>query len=147
MKEKYNNRDIFNPKTLIIIVPFLGFLLIFSRSFAQSNWVAAKDADNLKNPLAGNTSVIADAKTVYVSYCTPCHGDKGRGDGPAAPGLNPKPADHTSAAVQSETDGSLFWKLSEGRSPMPGYKKILTDQQRWELINYIRSLSKGVKKK
>jgi mono/diheme cytochrome c family protein len=148
MKEKYSNRHIFNPKTLIFIVPLLGFQFIFSRSFAQqTNWVAAKDADNLKNPLAGNISVIADAKTVYVSYCTPCHGDKGRGDGPAAPGLNPKPADHTSAAVQSETDGSLFWKLSEGRSPMPGYKKILTDQQRWELINYIRSLSKGAKKK
>src|ERR1035438_5905219 len=146
MKEKYNNRLILNSKTIFFIVALLGFQFIFSQSFAQqTNWAAPKDADNVKNPLAGNSGVLADAKTLYASYCSPCHGDKGRGDGPAAPGLNPKPADHTSAAVQSETDGSLFWKLSEGRSPMPGYKKILTDQQRWELINYIRTLAKNTK--
>src|SRR5580692_9569328 len=116
MKEKYNNRLIFNSKSIFFIVVLLGLQFIFSRSFAQaSTWVAAKDADNLKNPLAGNTTVIADAKTVYSSYCTPCHGDKGKGDGPAAPGLNPKPADHTSAAVQGESDGALYWKLTEGR--------------------------------
>ena len=106
-----------------------------------------KEADNVKNPLAGSSSVPADTKTLYVANCGPCHGDKGRGDGPAAPGLNPKPADHTSPAIQSETDGSLFWKLSEGRNPMPGYKKIFSEQQRWELIAYIRSLAKTAKKK
>ncbi|HEY4967795.1 MAG TPA: c-type cytochrome [Puia sp.] len=118
------------------------------QSFAQSTpWVAPKDADNVKNPLAGNTAVLAEAKALYVANCAPCHGEKGRGDGPAAAGLNPKPADHSSVAVQNESDGALFWKLSEGRSPMPGYKKIFTDQQRWELINYIRTLAKVPKKK
>ncbi len=117
-------------------------------SFAQTTpWNAPSSADNNKNPLAGNTSVLAEAKTLYTANCVPCHGDKGRGDGPAAIGLNPKPADHSSLAVQSESDGSLFWKLSEGRSPMPGYKKIFSDQQRWELINYIRTLAKSPKKK
>jgi mono/diheme cytochrome c family protein len=129
-----------------------GLLLIFSLSYfltlAQSPpWVAPKDADNLKNPLAGNTSVLPDAKALYTANCGPCHGDKGRGDGPAASGLNPKPADHSSVAVQNESDGALFWKLSEGRSPMPGYKKIFSDQQRWELINYIRTLARTPKKK
>jgi len=109
--------------------------------------VAPKETDNVKNPLSGNASVLADAKALYIGYCGPCHGDRGRGDGPAAPGLNPKPADHTSIIVQSETDGALFWKLSEGRNPMPAYKKIFTDQQRWELIIYIRTLAKTAKKK
>lgn len=119
-----------------------------SAASAQStNWVAPKEADNVKNPLAGNTNVLANAKARYVGYCAPCHGDKGRGDGPAASGLNPKPADHTSSAVQSETDGALFWKLSEGRNPMPAYKKVFTDQERWELITYIRTLAKTAKKK
>jgi mono/diheme cytochrome c family protein len=130
----------------------LGLLLLFSLSYfltlAQSPpWIAPKDADNLKNPLAGNTSVLPDAKALYTANCGPCHGDKGRGDGPAAPGLNPKPADHSSVAVQNESDGALFWKLSEGRAPMPGYKKIFSDQQRWELINYIRTLARTTKKK
>jgi len=146
MKVAHQNNPVrksFLPYFLILIFNFILF-----QSFAQSTpWVAPKDADNLKNPLAGNTSTMADAKALYVANCGPCHGDKGRGDGPAAAGLNPKPADHSSAAVQAETDGALFWKLSEGRAPMPAYKKIFTDQQRWELINYIRTLARAPKKK
>ena len=147
MKEKFISRSIVHSRNLFFIAAFLACNLIFSRSFGQTTWVAPKEANNVKNPLAGNAGVLADAKTLYTANCGPCHGDKGKGDGPAAPGLNPKPADHTSAAVQSETDGSLFWKLSEGRNPMPGYKKIFSDQQRWELITYIRTLAKSPKKK
>lgn len=110
-------------------------------------WVAPKDAETVKNPVTSTTPLLADAKVLYTSNCSPCHGDKGKGDGPAAQGLTPKPADHTSVFVQNETDGSLFWKLSEGRNPMPAYKKVFTDQQRWELILYIRSLAKTAKKK
>lgn len=121
--------------------------LIFSAAFAQQKlWVSPKEAQIIKNPLAGNSSVLADAKKIYVTNCAPCHGDKGRGDGPAAQALSPKPADHSSAVIQSETDGSLFWKLTQGRNPMPAYGKILTEQQRWELINYIRTLAKAPKK-
>jgi mono/diheme cytochrome c family protein len=146
MIEQYNRRLPFHFKN--VFFGCLGLQFISFGSFAQqSNWVAPKDADNVKNAVISNNSVLSDAKTLYTSYCSPCHGDKGKGDGPASPGLNPKPADHTSAAVQSESDGALFWKLSEGRSPMPGYKKILTDQQRWELIDYIRTLAKSSKKK
>ena len=113
---------------------------------AQSKpWVVPADAAAVKNPLSGNTSVIPDGKTIYVANCGPCHGEKGRGDGPAAAGLNPKPADHSSALIQSETDGSLFWKLSEGRAPMPAYKKVFSDQQRWELIDYIRTLARTLR--
>ena len=130
-------------KTII----FFGFSvllgLFFVGAIAQKGpWAAPKDADNVKNPIAGNAASVAAAKTLYVANCGPCHGDKGRGDGPAAQGLNPKPADHTSAAVQSESDGAIFWKMSEGRTPMPGYKKIFTDEQRWGLVNYIRTLAK-----
>src|SRR5664279_4959676 len=137
-----------SPKRLIFFPLLIGFSFILFESIGQSTpWVAPKDADNVKNPLAGNASVLPEAKSLYVANCGPCHGDKGRGDGPAAAGLNPKPADHSSAAIQGESDGALFWKLSEGRSPMAGYKKIFSDQQRWELINYIRTLAKVPKKK
>jgi mono/diheme cytochrome c family protein len=133
---------------LPMVLIFCVLNLIYSRAHAQpSNWAAPKEADNIVNPFAGNSGVLADAKVLYIANCAPCHGDKGRGDGPAAPGLNPKPADHSSAAVQAESDGSLFWKLSSGRNPMPGYKKIFSDQQRWQLITFIRTLAKTPKKK
>jgi mono/diheme cytochrome c family protein len=130
------------------IIQCLCFMLIaYGQTSAQSKpWVVPPDAAAVKNPVAGDKSVLPAAKGVYISNCAPCHGEKGRGDGPAAAGLNPKPADHSSALIQSETDGSLFWKLSEGRAPMPGYKKIFNDQQRWELIDYIRTLAKTPKK-
>jgi len=128
-----------------------AFVFIFTianlQSFGQTPkpkpWIAPANSNQLKNPLAGNTSVLKDAKKNYELYCTPCHGLTGKGDGAAAATLNPKPADHTSVAVQSQTDGALFWKLSEGRGNMASYKQILTDEkQRWALVNYIRTLKK-----
>jgi mono/diheme cytochrome c family protein len=146
MKEEYVNK--LKLKSLFFILVLSVSTTICFQSFSQTpTWVVPKEADNVKNPLAGNAGAIADGKALYVANCGPCHGDKGKGDGLAAPGLNPKPADHTSVAVQNETDGSLFWKLSEGRAPMPAYKKVFSEQQRWALINYIRSLAKGSKKK
>ncbi len=105
-------------------------------------WVAPAEAIAQKNPLDGNKEVLADAKKLYVSMCAPCHGEKGKGDGPAAAALNPKPADHSSKAIQAETDGSLFYKMTTGRGPMQSFKTKLTDAQRWSLVNYIRTLKK-----
>jgi mono/diheme cytochrome c family protein len=137
-----------NMKSIYFIALLMLFNLIYFLTFAQNPpWVSPKEAGNVKNPLVNNTSVLADAKALYVANCAPCHGDKGRGDGPAAPGLNPKPADHSSVTVQNESDGALFWKLSEGRAPMPGYKKIFSDNQRWELIIFIRTLARSTKRK
>jgi mono/diheme cytochrome c family protein len=148
MKEIYTHRVLFDLQSLFFIAALMAFNLLAIESFGQQTaWVAPKAADNVKNPLGGNNAKLAETKTLYITNCGPCHGEKGRGDGPAAPGLNPKPADHTSTAVQSQTDGAIFWKLSEGRSPMPGYKKIFSEEQRWELINYIRTLTKNTKKK
>lgn len=140
--KKYNNRSAFKLKAFVFIAAFLAFTSISTRSVAQKKWVTPQAQKNVKNPLSNKTEV-ADGKVLYVANCAPCHGNKGRGDGPAAQALTPKPADHSSALVQSETDGSLFWKLSEGRNPMPSYKKILTDRQRWELVSYIRTLSRN----
>ena len=114
-------------------------LMIIGNLSAQSKaWNAPATAQDVKNPQIQAPS----AKVLYAAYCTPCHGNSGKGDGPAAAALNPKPADHTSNALQKETDGSLFWKISEGRKPMPSYKAQFTATQRWQLVNYIRSLSK-----
>jgi mono/diheme cytochrome c family protein len=147
MEKRYLKKFVSNCKGLLFISGLLLLVLIFHRALAQkAPWVAPKEADNVKNPVAVSASALAQTKTLYAANCGPCHGEKGRGDGPAASGLNPRPADHTSEAVQRQTDGAIFWKLSEGRAPMPAYKKIFSDQQRWELVNYIRSLSRSKKK-
>ena len=127
------------------ILGILVLALVLNTHYAQAQvgqWNAPASANQLKNPLAGNTSVLKEAKKLYTTNCGPCHGNNGKGDGIAAAALNPKPADHTSAAVQKESDGALYWKMTEGHTPMPSYKQALTDTQRWMLVNYIRSLAK-----
>lgn len=126
----------------------LAIFLVVGHHCVQAQtrpWVVPNDALNVKNPIANDPSSIALGKTLYKTECSPCHGDKGKGDGPASAALKPKPADHTSAAIQAESDAVLFYKISEGRNPMPGFKDKLKANDRWALINYIRTLSKKSK--
>ena len=120
-------------------------LLVCAVSFAQQKvFTAPPAADAMQNPFKGKADATDKGKLTYTTYCVPCHGDKGRGDGVAAAGLPKPPADHTSAKVQGQTDGALFWKIYTGNNPMPSYKSF-TQTQIWELVNYIRTLSKGKK--
>ena len=134
-----------HPELILKSIACAFFFILFNlnpfQSLAQSRWLAPKDAALLKNPVDIHKG-LSEAQTLYIANCSPCHGDKGKGNGPAAQALSPKPADHTSEAVQSQTDGTLFWKLSEGRNAMASYKNVFTVQQRWELVNYIRTLAK-----
>ncbi len=103
---------------------------------AQGPWVAPADAKATKNPVKG----VGNAKKTVETNCVSCHGPGGKGDGPAAAALPPpKPANWTSEPVQKETDGELFWKISNGRGAMPPWKH-LPEKDRWELVNYIRTL-------
>jgi mono/diheme cytochrome c family protein len=103
---------------------------------AQGPWVAPAESKAMKNPVKG----IGNAKKSVETNCVSCHGPGGKGDGPAAAALPPpKPANWTSAAVQKETDGELFWKMSNGRGAMPPWKH-LPEKERWEIVNYIRTL-------
>jgi len=145
---KKNRNRIGNPAARKVFIFHFFFMLIFIsfQTLAQTKWVAPKEADDLKNPLVDNIAALKEGKTLYVSYCTPCHGEKGRGDGVAAASLSTKPADHSSEYVQKQSDGALFWMITEGRNPMPAYKQSFSDQQRWELVDYIRTLAKNTKK-
>ena len=85
---------------------------------------------------------LLKGKKLYNQMCAVCHGAKGKGDGVAGAALNPKPTNFTSASVQAQTDGAIFWKITEGRSPMASYKTILKEEQRWQLVNYLRTFKK-----
>ena len=115
-----------------------------SAVWAQGEWKAPADAKAMKNPRAdkkNDKKEMAEAKKLVDTNCASCHGS-GKGDGPAAAALPPpKPADWTSAKVASETDGEIFWKISNGRGAMPPWKH-LPEKDRWDLVNYIRTLQK-----
>jgi mono/diheme cytochrome c family protein len=103
---------------------------------AQGPWNAPAEAKAVKNSVKG----VGNAKKSVETNCVSCHGPLGKGDGPAAAALPPpKPANWTSEAVQKQSDGELFWKISNGRGAMPPWKH-LPDKDRWEIVNYIRTL-------
>ncbi len=129
----------------ILIVSFEAISSKNSKPFQTTPWISPASACIIKSPLAGNTTAAPAGKLLYVKYCVVCHGNAGKGDGVAAPALAIPPADHSSVKVQSETDGSLYWKITTGRGAMASYKSTLTDQQRWQLVSYIRTLA-AVKK-
>ena len=112
----------------------------------DAKWMFPANVDAMVNPYANDPEAIQAGKANYEKLCYVCHGLKGKGDGVAAAGLPVRPADHTSAAVQNQSDGRLFWELSNGHSPMPAYENVLSDKERWELIAYIRTLDAKKKK-
>ena len=95
------------------------------------------------------TSIVAGA-TLFPQHCAMCHGAEGRGDGPAAKGLAEPPADLTAAHLWMHSDGELFWWLlhgidgPEGGLVMPGFAGVLSDSDRWKLIDYIRAHNAGL---
>jgi putative copper resistance protein D len=86
---------------------------------------------------------IANGLHLYQTHCTVCHGLAGYGDGPAAAALTPRPADLTAAHTADHTVGDLFWWLSHGikGSAMPGFHDRLNEEERWDVINFLRTLA------
>lgn len=109
----------------------------------QSGWVAPPEAKNVKDPVPANDTTLAAGKEIYTAKCEECHGEKGDGNGDEAMMYDPKPGDFTDAHMMKEmTDGELFWKITQGRKPMPSFKNRLSEEQRWQVVNYIRTFSK-----
>jgi mono/diheme cytochrome c family protein len=109
-------------------------------SAADAHWMAPADAAQRKNPMAADAASIARGRQLYQANCASCHGAGGKGDGPAAAALKPKPADLT-AMAGSHPDGDFAWKIANGRGPMPGWKSVLSEAQIWDTVNFIQSLA------
>jgi mono/diheme cytochrome c family protein len=125
---------------------FLLFLIVAAGGAAflyyESDWRIPEEMKKLQNPVPANKETLVAAMRIYVQRCRDCHGDSGDGKGPKAEKLSITPADFTDAKVMSRvTDGELYWKITRGRRPMPGFKDKLTDKERWELVDYIRAFA------
>ena len=131
-------------KRSILIGTILVVNLLFTHfsSQAQAPWTAPAAAGKVSNPIPSNEKSLAAGKAIYTKICYDCHGKKGKGDGPKSGDLDKSPQNFTSEKFQSQSDGALFWKITEGRKPMPTFRKDLTEDQRWQVINNLRVLGK-----
>ncbi|HXH18547.1 MAG TPA: cytochrome c [Chitinophagales bacterium] len=128
---------------LLLSIPFSLSLVLAFRFSDGERWRAPEDARKLINPLQPSGEIISDGKYLFRQNCKACHGPFGKGDGPVAHTLKAQCADLTSAPVQQQTDGELYYKLSIGRLEMPGFKDLLKPDERWALIHYIRTLKES----
>ncbi|MBI2830113.1 MAG: c-type cytochrome [Chloroflexi bacterium] len=98
----------------------------------------------IENPYPGDAAASARGKTIYLANgCVSCHGDTGQGNGPASAGLRVRLPDFTSRArMITRSDPDLFWAIDRGRdrTGMPTYGDKLSDNEMWDLVNYVRSL-------
>lgn len=101
-----------------------------------------EDAAAVPNPVLYDAASVEAGAAIFSQTCAVCHGPEGAGDGPGAAALEPKPADLRADHVQANSDGGLFYTISEGRpgTAMPAWEETLSESQRWHLVNYIRSL-------
>lgn len=101
-------------------------------------------------PTSFSTESIAAGAALFPQHCAVCHGANGRGDGAGAKGLPVPPADLTAGHLWMHSDGELFWWLTHGiEAPsgapaMPSFAALLSEEQRWNLIDYIRAHNEGV---
>ena len=130
--------------TLVIFIAGLmvaGFTIKMQQT--QKPWPVPAADKAMKNPVASSAESIKAGKELWSMNCKSCHGTKGLGDGSKAAQLKTEPGDFSTPAFQSQTDGEIFYKLSVGRDDMPASKKKIPDNEdRWNLVNFIRTLKK-----
>ncbi|NPA07261.1 MAG: cytochrome c [Chloroflexi bacterium] len=99
---------------------------------------------NLTNPMPGDPESIERGKEIYQTHCAVCHGETGMGEAEAGQVLDP-PALPLARTTRQVSDAYLYWRIHDGGLPfgtaMPAYGNALTEQQIWDVINYIRYLS------
>jgi len=127
--------------TLVMGLAGISFTVINNQQ--NKPWPVPDNYKKMKNPVACDPVSIAEGKTLYNTHCKSCHGTKGLGDGPKAAQLKTEAGNFSKADFQSQTDGALFYKTTEGRDDMPNFKKKIPDaDERWSLVNFMRTLKK-----
>ena len=125
---------------------FAAFLLSMSVSATVApappqEWVVPEEERAKENPIDASAEAIAEGEGHYKKQCLMCHGESLKGDGPAVAMFQAKPPDlSTKEARERLTDGEIFFKITEGRNPMPSMRTRLSEEERWKLIHFVRTL-------
>ena len=93
---------------------------------------------NAKSPVPADAHSVQIGRAVYAKQCQSCHGSRGKGDGPAARRMNTEMPDLTDREIAAETDDELFNVITKGSKPMPAFKNRLSEQQRWDVVRFVR---------
>lgn len=127
-------------KSLLVLL-VVSFCLLSFGMILQDEWVVPDEYKTMKNPTDPGEDLNI-GKSLYAKHCQSCHGKEGYGDGKKANEVEGDLGDFSSPEFQSQSDGELFYKTSFGYKDMPEYtKKMPDDEDRWLIVNYMRTLA------
>jgi mono/diheme cytochrome c family protein len=130
-------------KTLKLIFLSSAILVMSASLVAQPKpWTVPANFKSMKNPVAKGDASNKAGKALYDKTCSSCHGKAGLGDGVKARSLKDFPGDFSKADFQNQTDGDHFYKTKMGRGEMPKYEGKLSDDDIWNIVNYMRTFKK-----
>src|SRR6202049_4157871 len=113
----------------------------------RGQWNIPEEAKLRQNPIQPSPQALDASRVLYSDHCERCHGKTGKGDGADATKFSTSPRDLTDTSrMSAQSDGELFYKISEGRQPMPEFKTKLTEEQRWQFVLLMRSMASSDKK-
>lgn len=134
-------------KNLILpIIAFFAGVLLLSFIVPQDKklggqWEIPTKYKTMKNSYADDASLLKVGKMMYSKHCKSCHGARGHGDGSKAASMETEMRSFASSEFQSQSDGVIYYQSYIGRDEMPNFeKKIPDDEDRWALINYLRTI-------
>ena len=127
--------------TLLVLLVFVLITAFQLSPGTGDPWKAPPQADALVDPLAKDAKAVAKGERLFTSLCWTCHGMQGKGDGPNAALLTVHPADLGSPGIQAQTNGALYWKITHGRGEMASYEQVISREQRWAVVHYLRTLA------
>ena len=116
-------------------------ILYCANDFAANNWNVPADKKTKNSYIKFDAASASQGEAIYNKNCASCHGNPGKGN--SLKSLSPVPPDLSSAKSQELTDGELFYILSTGRMVMPSFKNVLSEDERWRVISFIRSSNKS----
>jgi mono/diheme cytochrome c family protein len=104
---------------------------------------ANPDIVPMTSPVEATVESVSNGQSLFKNYCATCHGLNGGGQGPAAHGITMSPRQlWVWSSADSAADGYLYWYITNGRNEMPPWGVILSENERWDVINYIKTLKK-----
>jgi mono/diheme cytochrome c family protein len=132
-------------KILFVAILVLAAMSLVFAAREKRTWNIPDEAKQRKNPLQFSSEALRASRELYLDNCAQCHGEKGKGDGPESTMYDPLPADLSNRKFNDGlTDGEIFYQISEGKKPMPSYKRRFTEEQRWQLVFLVRSFAHPV---
>ena len=122
------------------IVSLFIFSALFSINLSAASWDVPADKKSKNSFIKFNDASAKEGEVLYNKNCASCHGNPSKGN--VLKSLKPTPPDLASDGTQKLTDGELFYILNTGRGLMPTFKNVLSENERWKVIAYMRSFNK-----